>query len=95
MTQVTRNRSTTILAMLALAVLATGCGGSGEESPTAAGGGLSAADVEFQSLQLANQARSAENVQPQLGQDCRKGIVGGKCTGGSHGTRCGGPDKFK
>ncbi len=56
--------------VLVVAVLGAGCSGGGEDnSPTAAGSGLLAADVEFQSLQLANQARSNEKVEPQLGQD--------------------------
>ena len=69
MRQVSGRTSIATPALLIVAVLAVGCSGSGEESPTSAGGSLTAADVEFQSLQLANQARSSENIQPQLGQD--------------------------
>ena len=57
-----------LLLLLAALALALGCSGGGEDgSPTATGGGLSADDVEFRSLQLANQARSSESVEPQLG----------------------------
>lgn len=62
-------RTTALLLLLAVAFVGAACSGGGGESPTAAGVDLNAADVEFQSLQLANQARADENVQPQLGQD--------------------------
>jgi len=59
-----------LILLLAAFGLAMGCSGSGgDESPTAAGGALSADDVEFRSLQLVNRARSSENVDPQLGLD--------------------------
>jgi uncharacterized protein YkwD len=58
-----------ILAVLAVFALSWGCGGSGEESPTGSEGGLQAADVEFLSLQLANEARASQKVKPPLGQE--------------------------
>jgi uncharacterized protein YkwD len=70
MRQIAERSSIALVAVLTLAFLGAGCGGSGEDSsPTAAGGGLNAADVEFESLHLANQARSSEKIEPQLGQD--------------------------
>ena len=70
MRQVAGRESVAGLVVLVLALLGAGCSGSGEDSsPTAAGGGLQAADVEFQSLRLVNQARSSEKIKPQLGQD--------------------------
>lgn len=63
-------RTIAILLVTSIAVLASGCsGGGGNDSPTAAGGSLEAADVEFQSLQLMNQSRTDQKVQPQLGLD--------------------------
>jgi uncharacterized protein YkwD len=70
MRQAARRSSVTSLILLVVAGLIVGCSGGGsEESPTAAGSVLQAVDVEFQSLQLANQARTDEQVDPQLGQD--------------------------
>jgi uncharacterized protein YkwD len=56
------------IALVALWVAACGSGGNGA-SPTATGVGLTADDVEFRSLQLTNEARSSERVEPQFGFD--------------------------
>jgi len=62
-------RSVATLAILVVAGLTLGCSGGGEESPTGASEGLQIADVEFLSLQLANEARSSQKVKPALGRE--------------------------
>jgi uncharacterized protein YkwD len=58
------------ISLVVVAFWAVACGGSGNgASPTASGGSLTADDVEFRSLQLTNEARSSERVEPQFGFD--------------------------
>ena len=60
---------TGLLALAVLGLLAAACGGGGgPDSPTTPLG-TTVAEVEFESFQLANAARSESNVQPQLNLD--------------------------
>lgn len=65
-----KNRTgTCFLALAAIALLGVACGGGGDSSGPTAPNGASVAEVEFESFQLANSARSNSNVKPPLNHD--------------------------
>ena len=58
-----------LYALAACAMLGVACGGGGDGAGPTAPVGTSVAEVEYESLQLANSARRNSNVRPQLDLD--------------------------
>ena len=60
---------TGFVALAVFALVGVACGGGGESGSPTSPLGTSVAQVEFESFQLANSARSDSNVQPPLSHD--------------------------
>ena len=58
-----------LLGLAVVGLLGVACGGGGDSGSPTAPLGTTVAEVEFESFQLANSARSESNVQPQLNLD--------------------------
>ena len=69
MTINTTRTHTGLFALAVFALLGAACGGGGDSASPTSPLGTTVAEVEFESFQLANSARSDSNVQPQLNLD--------------------------